>query len=158
MDYIIYAKNYWQDFFFKTILFAFQIYSGLIFILISGVFWKQLHSLWSFSRRSWGGSCVLTGVPAPGGLCAEGLAWTPGAGRQSPEVFFSLFFFLLKYTYLQCCANFCFTAKWLSYTHIYILFYNLFHYGLSQEIGYISLCATVGPCCLSILNVIVCIH
>ena len=29
----------------------------------------------------------------------------------------------------------------------------LFHYGLSQEVGYSSLCDTVGPCCLSILNV-----
>ena len=40
----------------------------------------------------------------------------------------------------------------------YILFYILFHYGLSQEIGYSSLCYTVGPCCLSILNVTVCIY
>ena len=36
-------------------------------------------------------------------------------------------------------------------------FYILFHYGLSQEIGYSSPCYTVGPCCLSILNRIVCI-
>ena len=35
---------------------------------------------------------------------------------------------------LQCCANHCCTAKWFSYTHIYILF----HYGLSQETGYPS--------------------
>ena len=34
----------------------------------------------------------------------------------------------------------------------------LFHYGLSQEIGYSSLCYTIGPCCLSILNIIVCIY
>ena len=37
-------------------------------------------------------------------------------------------------------------------------FYILFHYGLSQDIEYSSLCYTVGPCCLSILNVIVCIY
>ena len=29
----------------------------------------------------------------------------------------------------------------------------LFHYGLSQDIEYSSLCYMVGPCCLSILNV-----
>ena len=34
----------------------------------------------------------------------------------------------------------------------------LFHYGLPQETGYSSLCFTVGPCCLSILHVIVCIY
>ena len=33
----------------------------------------------------------------------------------------------------------------------------LFHYGLSQEFGYSSLCYTIGPRCLSILSVIVCI-
>ena len=40
-----------------------------------------------------------------------------------------------------------------------ILFHILFHYGLSQNIEYISLCYTVGPCCLSILyiNIIGCI-
>ena len=57
------------------------------------------------------------------------------------------------------CVNFCCTAKWLSYTYMYILFFNiLFHYGLSQDNEYSSLCSTVGPCCLSILNVIVCIY
>ena len=33
----------------------------------------------------------------------------------------------------------------------YILFHILFHYGLSQDMEYSSLCYTVGPCCLSIL-------
>ena len=45
---------------------------------------------------------------------------------------------------LQCCVNFCCTAKWLSYTCIYILFYILFHYGLSQDVEYSSMCSTVG--------------
>ena len=35
-----------------------------------------------------------------------------------------------------------------------MFFHILFHYGLSQDIEYSSLCYTVGPCCLSILNVI----
>ena len=41
------------------------------------------------------------------------------------------------------------------YIYIYILFHILFHYGLSQDIGYSSLCFTVEPCCLSILYIIV---
>ena len=74
-----------------------------------------------------------------------------------------LSFFYWSIVDLQCCTNLCCTAKWLSYTHTYILFfffffYILFHYGLSQEIGYSSLCSTVGPWCLSILNVILCIY
>ena len=32
---------------------------------------------------------------------------------------------------------------------IYILFHILFHYGLSQDIYYSSLCYTIGPYCLS---------
>ena len=34
---------------------------------------------------------------------------------------FSLFFYW-RIVDLHCCANFCCSAKWLSYTHIYILF------------------------------------
>ena len=43
------------------------------------------------------------------------------------------------------------------YTHPFNIFFSIFHYGLSQEIGYSSLCYTVGPC-LSILNIRVCIN
>ena len=45
-------------------------------------------------------------------------------------------------------------AKWLSYTHTYIIFYIIFHYGLSQDIKYSSLCYTLRLGCLSIPNVI----
>ena len=38
-----------------------------------------------------------------------------------------------------------------------ILFHILFPYRLLQDIGYSSLCDTVGPCCLSILYIAVCI-
>ena len=41
-----------------------------------------------------------------------------------------------------------------SIIHIYILFYILFHYSLSQDTEYSSLCYTVRPCCLSILYII----
>lgn len=49
-----------------------------------------------------------------------------------------------------CCVNCCWTAKWFRYTYIYILFLILFHYGISQDIEYSSLCHTVGPCCSSV--------
>ena len=45
-----------------------------------------------------------------------------------------------------------------SCTSIYILFYILFHYGLSWGIDYSSWCYTVGPCCPPILYIIVCIN
>ena len=38
-----------------------------------------------------------------------------------------------------------------SVIHTYILFHILFHYGLSQDIEYSSLCYPVGPCWLLIL-------
>ena len=33
--------------------------------------------------------------------------------------------------------------------YINIFFHSIFHYGLSQDIKYSSLCYTVGPCCYS---------
>ena len=36
-----------------------------------------------------------------------------------------------------------------------MLFHILFHYGLSQDIEYSSLCCTVGPYCLFILYIVV---
>ena len=41
--------------------------------------------------------------------------------------------------------------------HIYILCHILFHYGLSKDIEYSSLCYTIGLSSLSILYIIVCI-
>ena len=37
------------------------------------------------------------------------------------------------------------------------LFKIIFHYGLSQDIEYSSLCYTAGPCCLSSLYILVCV-
>ena len=48
--------------------------------------------------------------------------WTYPLTPQESS-FFPFFFFWLKCSDLQCCANFCCRAKWLSYTHIYILFW-----------------------------------
>ena len=57
---------------------------------------------------------------------------------------------------LQCCVNYCCTAKWLSYTYICIRFHIVFHYGLSQDSDYSSLCYIVGPCCSPVLYIPVC--
>ena len=45
------------------------------------------------------------------------------------------------------------------YIYVYIYIYThthiLFHSGLSQDIKYSSLCYTEGPCCLSVLHIMV---
>ena len=56
------------------------------------------------------------------------------------------------------CASLCCTAEWLGYAHIYMVFTIPFLYGLSPDVEDSSLCYTVGLCCSSILNVIVCIY
>ena len=54
-------------------------------------------------------------------------------------------FFLMYWSTddLQCCVNFCYKAKSLSYTHIYF-FHLLFYSGLSQDTEYSSLFYTSG--------------
>ena len=90
-----------------------------------------------------------------------------------PSLLFLLFFLYWSIVDLQCCVHFWYIAKWFHYTslslslsiyiyiyiyiHTHIYFQILFHYGLSQDIEYSSLCCTVGPCCLSLLCEVVCI-
>lgn len=62
--------------------------------------------------------------------------------RDGLDLYFEKNFFVVD---SQCCANFCYTAKWLSYTYICI-FHILFYYCLSQDIEYSSQCCTVGTC------------
>ena len=69
----------------------------------------------------------------------------------------SVLLFFIDVQLIKRCVNYCCRAKWFSYIHICILFCILFHYGLSPDIEYSSLFSTVGPCCLSILCMIVCI-
>ena len=65
------------------------------------------------------------------------------------------FFFLIGSTVdLKCCVSFNCTAKWFSYKHIYIIFFQiLFPYRLLKNTEY-----TVGPCWLSVLHIVVCIR
>ena len=65
-------------------------------------------------------------------------------------------FVLLKYSWFTM-SYFCCIAKCFSYTYTHIPFHMLFHYGLSQDTERISVCYTVGPCCLSVLHIVVCI-
>ena len=93
----------------------------------------------------------------------------------------SLWFFKIIID-LQCCANssvhkVAYTTHTHTHTHTHTFLYTYiyiyiymekdthtsfsyvnFHYGLSQEVSYSFLCFTVGPHCLSILNIIVCIY
>ena len=47
-----------------------------------------------------------------------------------------------------------------TYTHIYvyIFFQVLFDYRFLEDIEYSSLCYTIGPCCLTILYIVVCTY
>ena len=72
------------------------------------------------------------------------------------------FTILLSIVDLQCCANLYCTAKKLSHTqththihtrtHTHAYIYS-FHYALSQDIVFSSVCYTLGPCYLSILYI-----
>ena len=86
--------------------------------------------------------------------------------RKEDHLQFSIqnHFFLFIYLFyssivdLQCCVNFYCITKWFSYTHICILFHILLHYGLwLNYTEYSFLCYTVGPCCIAILHILVCI-
>ena len=67
-------------------------------------------------------------------------------------IFYFIFYWVLL---IYNVVPICYTATWLSYTCVYF-FNTLFHYGLSQDIEYSSLCYTIGPYCLSTLYAPVC--
>ena len=104
---------------------------------------------------------------------AEG--WQPGLGSaiaQKSLLFFfffkmcplfilmvvGFFNFLLKYSWFTMFQVYSKVIQFYIYVkRIYIFFFSLFHYRLLQDIAYSSLCYTVGPCCLFILHIVVCI-
>ena len=107
-----------------------------------GVWWwkyaKIVLALWEQLCTSGGHGCrTPSGIRpawAPWGLTtgwrfleAVGLVLIMNFGVKNLSVF-SVFSW--RIVELQCCINFFYTAKWLSYTYIYILFYIFFHYGL----------------------------
>ena len=55
---------------------------------------------------------------------------------------------------LQCYVKYCCTTKWLSfiYIYIYVSFHVIFHYVLSQDTEYSSLCCVAGPRGLPIIH------
>ena len=62
-------------------------------------------------------SCLLQNV-SPGDYIIE-----VRTTQESPIIFI-FFKFYWSIVDLQCCINFCFTAKWLSYTYIYSFLFN----------------------------------
>ena len=97
--------------------------------------WTAAHRLWvfppvGFSRQ---GHWSALPFPSPGDL--------PDPGTESGS--------------LALQADSLPTELWGSpYIYISTLFHTLFHYGLSQDIEYSSLCFAVGPCCLFNLCII----
>ena len=80
--------------------------------------------------------------------------WVPNFSFYTQAIFFKNIFYW-RILDLQCRVNFCYTA--VTQFYIYILSHILFHCGFSQDMEYSSLCYTVGPYCLSILYIAVCI-
>ena len=69
---------------------------------------------------------------------------------------FLILLLLLKYSWFTVlCQSLLYIKVTLVYNYRHSFLYILFHYGLSQDIAYSSLCYTVGPCCSSILHIIV---
>ena len=76
--------------------------------------------------------------------------------KENNLKFFLIFIFFIKVQLIYNVVPV--SAVWQSDSYMHSLKNILFHYGLFQEIEYSSLCYTVGPWCLFILNVIVCIY
>ena len=75
-------------------------------------------------------------------------------------IIYSSFFFINWNTIdLQCHLSFrCIASDSIIHTHISIILLIIFLYWLLQNIEYSSLCYTLGPHWLSILDIVVCIN
>ena len=76
------------------------------------------------------------------------------AFSSSLKIFKKIFYFVLEHSWSTLLCFRC-TTKWFSYTCI-CSFSNSFPFWLLHNTEHSSLCYTVGPCCLSILNIAVC--
>ena len=95
---------------------------------------------------------------APVGILS--LTLPPGRAAWEGSSFFFIIFLFFNFIEVEWIYTVGFISAVQqsdSVLHVYILFHILSHYGLSQDIEYSSLGYTVGPCCLSILYIIVCI-
>ena len=101
--------------------------------------------------------CGLPGWPAPSLRPLHHACWDLDGLLQSTPCLILLFLIVVDLKRVNSCC----VAKWLHIVYpylyfllflvcllyyIYILFHILFHFGLSQDSEYSSLCYTVGPC------------
>ena len=71
----------------------------------------------------------------------------------------AVFFFYWSIVNWQGCVSFRYPAKWFSYLQIYVYsFSDSFPFRLLKDVEYSFLWYTVGPYCLSILYIIVCVN
>ena len=101
------------------------------------------------------------------GMLTESLLLDSGAMcHGSPSSLWLLFIYSFYWSIvdLQCCVFLLYSKVaqlYILYIYVkcmYIFFFHIpFHSGFSQGIGHSFLCYTVGPCCLSILYIVVCI-
>ena len=55
------------------------------------------------------------------------MIWTEGLWNMNVTFFFHFYVFIWSTVELQCCVNYCCTAKWLSYTFIFIFSIMIYH-------------------------------
>ena len=67
-------------------------------------------------------------------------------GWPQRQIFF-LKFLKIKYSWFKMLCQSLLYSKVTQLCTCILIFYIIFHYGLSQDVEYSSLCYTVGPCC-----------
>ena len=110
---------------------------------VSPFIWNVQNSQLFKDRKSW-----LPGVERRGEISDYYREWS----------FFSLKFFLLKVDYITLHRFWVYSKATRSHIYRHSFSHIIFHHVLSQEIGFSSLHCIVGPHCLSIPDVRVCIY